>query len=277
MSNNELDKYNEITFDSIKHIDEFGNEYWEARELQKTLKYTEWRNFKKVIEKAIISLETEGSTKEDWLVKVNKPINTGKGKEENIVDYRLSRYICYLIVQNGNPHKKVIALGQKYFAVKTRIQELIEKNYNTLSEDEKRFYNRSITKKGNYLLNKAAKSAGVKNFDKFHNAGYKGLYNGKAADDIARSKGLRYREDILDNMGSDELAANIFRISQAKQKLENDNIKIESEATKVHYKVGKTVRNAIKKTGGTMPEDFPTPNKSLKELAKDKKRKIGTQ
>ncbi len=224
-----------------------------------------------------MSLETEGSKKEDWLVETNKPINTGKGKEESIIDYRLSRYICYLIVQNADPRKNVIALGQKYFAVQTRKQELTEKDYNKLSEEEKRFYNRNITKKGNYLLNQTAKNAGVKNFDKFHNAGYKGLYNGETADDIARRKGLRYREDILDNMESDELAANIFRISQAKQKLENDNIRVENEANKTHYKVGKIVRNAIKKAGGTMPEDLPTPNMSLKELEKKEKRRISVK
>lgn len=270
MSINEIDNYNENTFDSIKHIDEFGNEYWEARELQRVLGYVKWDKFLNAIQKAIISLETEGSKKEDWLLEVGKPIITGKGRREIILDYRLSRYICYLIVQNADPRKKVIAEGQKYFAVKTRIQELTEKDYNVLSEDEKRAYNRSITKKGNYLLNQVAKNAGVKNFDKFHNAGYKGLYNGETADDIARRKGLRYREDILDNMGSDELAANIFRISQAKQKLENDNIKIENEANKTHYQVGKIVRNAIKKAGGTLPESFPTPDKSLKELEKTK-------
>ena len=263
---NELGNYNKSTFDSIKHLDEFNNEYWQARELQKVLGYVEWRKFENVIKKAIISLEKEGSKKEDWVVKVDKPIITGKGKKEIITDYRLSRYICYLIVQNADPRKKVIALGQKYFAIKTRIQELTEEEYEILSEDEKRFYNRNIVKKGNYLLNYAAKNAGVKNFDKFHNAGYKGLYNGETADDIASRKGLRYREDILDNMGSDELAANIFRISQAKQKIDNNNIKVENEANKAHYRVGKIVRDAIKKVGGTMPENLPTPNKSLKEL-----------
>lgn len=172
------------------------------------MEYVDWRKFEKVIEKAVTSLETEGSKREDWLVEVDKPIITGKGKKESIIDYRLSRYICYLIVQNGDPRKKVIAEGQKYFAVKTRIQELMEKDCNKLSEDEKRFYNRSITKKGNCLLNQAAKNAVVKSFDKFHNAGYKGLYNGETADDIAKRKELRYREDILDNMCSEELINN---------------------------------------------------------------------
>ena len=141
-----------------------------------------------------------------------------------------------------------------------------------LTEDEKRFYQRNLTKKGNYSLNQTAKNAGVKNFDRFHNAGYKGLYNGETADDIAKRKGLRYREDILDNMGSDELIANLFRISQTEQKLKRDNIQGEKEAKETHFKVGKEVRNTIKRLGGTMPEDLPTPKKSLKELEKEKTR-----
>ena len=137
-----------------------------------------------------------------------------------------------------------------------------------LTEDEKRFYQRNLTRKSNYSLNQAAKNAGVKNFDRFHNAGYKGLYNGETADNIAKRKGLRYREDILDNMGSDELIANLFRISQTEQKLKKDNIKTEKEANFTHYEVGKKVRKAIADIGGTMPEDLPTPKKSLKQLEK---------
>jgi len=182
---------------------------------------------------------------EDWLVEVNKPIKTGKGKEEIIKDYKLSRYACYLIVQNSDPRKEVVALGQTYFAIQTRRQELTEKEYSNLTEDEKRFYQRNLTKKGNYSLNQVAKNAGVKNFDKFHNAGYKGLYNGETADDIAKRKGLRYREDILDNMGSDELIANLFRISQTEQKLKRDKVRGEKKAKGTHYEVGKEVRNTI--------------------------------
>ena len=267
---NELMLNNSI-FENIKHIDDNGNEYWEARELQRVLQYSEWRNFKKVIDKAIVSAQNSMPIENYWGVEVNKPIMTGKGKAENIIDYKLSRYMCYLIAQNGDSRKKTIALAQTYFAVQTRKQEISEREYSSLTEDEKRFYQRNLTKKGNYSLNQAAKDAGVKNFDKFHNAGYKGLYNGETANDIAKRKGLRYREDILDNMGSDELIANLFRISQTEQKLKRDNVKGEVNANDVHYEVGKKIRNTIKELGGTMPEDYPTPEKSLKVLEKENK------
>ncbi len=270
---NELMLNNSI-FENIKHIDDNGNEYWEARELQRVLQYSEWRNFKKVIDKAIVSAQNSMPIENYWGVEVNKPIMTGKGKAENIIDYKLSRYMCYLIAQNGDSRKKTIALAQTYFAVQTRKQEISEREYSSLTEDEKRFYQRNLTKKGNYSLNQAAKDAGVKNFDKFHNAGYKGLYNGETANDIAKRKGLRYREDILDNMGSDELIANLFRISQTEQKLKRDNVKGEVNANDVHYEVGKKIRNTIKELGGTMPEDYPTPEKSLKVLEKENKNKI---
>ena len=263
-------KYSNNSFENIKHIDDYGNEYWYARELQKVLEYKDWRNFQKVIDKAVISANNSVSSKEDWVVEVNKPIKTGKVKEEIIKDYKLSRYICYLIVQNADPSKEVVALGQTYFAIQTRKQEITEQEYDTLSDDEKRFYQRDLTKKGNYNLNKTAKKAGVKDLARFHNAGYKGLYNGETANDIAKRKGLRYREDILDNMGSEELAANLFRITQTDAKLKRDNVDNEYTANSVHFEVGKKVRNTIKELGGTMPENLPTPDKSLKELEKEK-------
>ena len=264
----EIEKYEEIIFENIKHVDEKGVEYWEARELQLVLEYKEWRKFNNVINKAIIACLNSNNRVDDHFVQVDKTIKMPKGASKLVDDYKLSRYACYLIVQNGDSRKEVIALGQTYFAVQTRKQELIEKEYNDLSEDEKRLYQRDLTRKGNHSLNITAKNAGVKNFDKFHNAGYKGLYNGETADDIAKRKGLRYREDILDNMCSEELAANLFRITQTDSKLKKDNINTEYEANITHYNIGKNIREVIIKNGGTMPEDLPTPDKSLKELKK---------
>ncbi len=263
--------YTNNIFENIKHVDECGNEYWLARDLSKVLEYKDWRNFQKVIDKAITSAQNSVSFEENWIVEITKPIKTGKGKEEFIKDYKLTRYICYLIVQNADPSKEVVAMGQTYFAIQTRKQEITEQEYDSLSDDDKRFYQRRLTKQGNYTLQKVATSAGVKNMAEFHNAGYKGLYNGETADDIFKRKKLRYREDILDNMNEDELIANLFRINQTKQKLLRDNVKGEKEAKDVHYEVGKKVRKAIADIGGMMPEEMPTPKKSLKELEKEKK------
>ena len=268
---NELEKINETIFESIKHVDDDGNEYWYARELQKVLEYKRWDKFYNVIESAQVACSISNNNVLDHFSQVGKMVDIGSNTSRNIVDYKLSRYACYLIAQNGDSRKKVIALPQTYFAIQTRKQELLELEYNSLTEDEKRFYQRDLTKKGNYFLNQTAKKAGVKNFDKFHNAGYKGLYNGETANDIAKRKGLRCREDILDNMGSEELAANLFRITQTDAKLKKDNIIGEGNANEVHYEVGKKVRNAIADIGGTMPEELPTPDKSLKELEKENK------
>ena len=266
---NEIKEYTEKLFEDIKHIDDEGNEYWHARELMPLLEYSKWENFNNVIKKALIAYRNSNKDDSYWLPEVRKPIITGKGKEEYIIDYKLSRYICYLIVQNGNPKKKMVALGQTYFAIQTRKQELSEKEYNELSEVEKRLYRRNQARKGNFNLNKTAVKSGVKDLARFHNAGYKGLYNGETADDIFKRKKLRYREDILDNMGSEELADNIFRIAQTDAKLKRENVDNEYTANSVHFEVGKEIRNSIKRLGGTMPEDLPTPNKSLKELERD--------
>ncbi len=263
-----LTKYNESIFESIKHIDEYGNEYWEARELQKTLEYKDWRNFDKVLQKAITACSLSNINILEQFVEVNKPIVGGNGNIQYVKDYKLSRYACYLIVQNADSNKEVVALGQTYFAVQTRKQELTELEYESLSEDKKRLYQRNLTKKGNYSLNQTAKKAGVKNFGEFHNAGYKGLYNGETADDIAKRKGLRYREDILDNMGSEELVDNLFRITHTESKIKRENIKTEIDAKQTHYEMGKSIRNFIKSQNGTMPENLPTPEKSIKELEK---------
>ena len=271
MKEKEIKEINYSVFENIKHIDNEGNEYWDARELMIVLKYTKWENFKKVIDKAIISCKSSNNNVSEHFPDVRKVLEVGNRAKMIVNDYKLSRYACYLIAQNADSRKKVVALAQTYFAMQTRKMELLERNYNSLSEDEKRLYQRSLTKKGNYSLNQAAKEVGVKNFDKFHNAGYKGLYNGETADDIAKRKGLRYREDILDNMGSEELAANLFRITQTEAKLGRESIMGENDANNVHFTVGKNVREAIKKNGSVMPENLPTPNKSLKELEKDDK------
>lgn len=271
---NKIEINKEKTFEDIKHIDDFGNEYWYARELMIALEYKKWERFNNVIKAAKIACEQSNFLVSDHFPEVGKMIELAKGAKRKILDYQLSRYACYLIVQNADPRKKTVALGQTYFAVQTRKQELTEKEYSKLTEDEKRFYQRNLTKKGNYSLNQVAKKVGVKNFDKFHNAGYKGLYNGETANDIAKRKKLRYREDILDNMGSEELAANLFRITQTESKLKRENISTENEANQTHYNIGKNIREVIAKNGGIMPEDLPTPKKSLKELEKENKNKI---
>ena len=269
---NEIKEYTEKVFEDIKHVDEFGNEYWLAREFQKVLEYTQWRRFENVINKAKLACENSNIQVNDHFADVGKMVDIGSNTKRITKDYRLTRYACYLIAQNGDVRKEVIALAQTYFAIQTRKQELSEKEYNELSEVEKRLYRRNQARKGNYNLNQTAVKSGVKDLARFHNAGYKGLYNGETADDIFKRKKLRYREDILDNMGSEELADNIFRIAQTDAKLKRDNVDNEYTANSVHYEVGKKVRNTIKELGGTMPEDLPTPNKSLKELEKETKK-----
>ena len=266
---NEISNYNENVFENIKHVDDYGNEYWYARELQTMLGYKEWRLFSAVIEKAQIACSQSNNQINSNFGVYPKIVKTGVSTK-NIIDYKLSRYACYLIVQNANPKFETVALGQTYFAIQTRKQELTEKEYSMLTEDEKRLYRRKQTKDGNKILYKIAREKGVKNIDRFTNAGYKGLYNGETADDIAKRKGLRYREDILDNMGSTELGANIFRITQTEALLEKQEEPNEQVATNTHYKVGKAVRDTIKNLGGTMPEDLPTPKRSLKEIEKEK-------
>lgn len=268
--------YNEAIFESIKHVNEYGQEFWYARELQKALEYTEWRNFTKPLNKAMDACEASEIEVSDHFVEVNKTSVMPKGGERIIDDYELSRYACYLIVMNGDPRKEVIALGQTYFAVKTRQQELIEQ-YDELSEDEKRIAIRSEMKRHNAMLADAAHDAGVVepiDYAIFQNYGYQGLYGGLKAADIRRRKGLKDKADILDHMGSTELAANLFRATQTEEKLRRDNIKGKNNANKTHYEVGKKVRQTIADLGGTMPEDLPTPDKSIKQLEKEQRSKL---
>ena len=253
---NEIQNYTESIFENIKHVDEDGNEYWYARELQKVLEY------KEIIEKSKITCSNSKYKVSDNFADVGKIVKTGIATK-TIDDYKLSRYACYLIVQNGDSRKEVIALGQTYFVIQTRKQELLE----NLSEDEKRIIIRNKVKKGNLGLNKTAINSGVKNLAEFHNAGYKGLYNGETANDIFK-KNLNYREDILDNMGSVELTNNLFRIIQTDDKLKRDKVDNEYAANNTHYMVGKEVRKTIERLGGTMPEELPIPKSNIKELDK---------
>lgn len=275
MSENEIILKTEKTFEDIKHTDENGNEYWYARELMIALEYSKWGNFKGVISKAIQSCENSNISVFDHFAKTGKTVPMPSGAKPKIIeDYKLSRYACYLIAQNGSPTKKQIALAQTYFAVKTRQQELTEEEYKLLSEDERRLYNRTIVKNRNKYLFDTAKSSGVKDYGKFNNAGYKGLYNGETAEDIAKRKGLKNNQPILDYMGSAELGANIFRITQTDALLKDNNVNNETDACNTHNKVGKAVRKAIAEVGGTMPENLPTPEKSVKELEKEKKKRL---
>ncbi|MGL4483833.1 MAG: DNA damage-inducible protein D [Anaerovoracaceae bacterium] len=265
-----LKKYSEGTFEKIKHINEEGEEFWYARELQEILEYSEWRNFLKIIDKAKQACKASDFNVLYYFVDVNKIVKTGVASKE-ISDIQLSRYACYLIVMNGDPRKEVIALGQTYFAVKTRQQEIID-NYEELSENQKRIAIRNEIISHNKALAAAAKEAGVLEpveYAIFQNYGYKGLYGGMDMKKIHMHKGLKKSQQILDYMGSSELAANLFRATQTEEKLRKENIKGKQKANDTHYQVGKKVRKTIKELGGTMPEEQPTPEKSVKKLAKE--------
>ncbi len=274
--NNEIARYSEETFESIKHVNEYGNEFWYARELQSILEYTEWRNFQKLIEKAQTACENSDMAVDECFVEVNKTSPMPNGGVKLIDDYILSRYACYLIVMNGDPRKEVIAVGQTYFAVKTRQQELID-HYDELSEDQKRLAIRKEMKAHNKSLAEAAQKAGViKSYDFaiFQNYGYQGLYGGLGAKEIHARKGLKENEQILDHMGSTELAANLFRATQTDEKLRRENIRGKEKANQTHYEVGRKVRQTIAELGGTMPEDLPTPEKSIKQIESEQKKRL---
>ncbi len=273
---NEIARYSEETFESIKHVNEYGNEFWYARELQSILEYTEWRNFQKLIEKAQTACENSDMAVDECFVEVNKTSPMPNGGVKLIDDYILSRYACYLIVMNGDPRKEVIAVGQTYFAVKTRQQELID-HYDELSEDQKRLAIRKEMKAHNKSLAEAAQKAGViKSYDFaiFQNYGYQGLYGGLGAKEIHARKGLKENEQILDHMGSTELAANLFRATQTDEKLRRENIRGKEKANQTHYEVGRKVRQTIAELGGTMPEDLPTPKKSIRQIESEQKKRI---
>ena len=272
-----IQEYSEKIFENIKNINEYGAEFWYARDLQKILEYKEWRNFNKVVNKAKDACENSKNDVSDHFVEVNKMINLPKGAKREINDIMLSRYACYLIVQNGDPKKEVIALGQTYFAMQTRKQEL-QDEFEKLDEDKKRVAIRRELKEHNKHLANAAKNAGVETpqeYAIFQNFGYMGLYGGLKARDIHKKKGLKKSEKILDYMGSTELAANLFRATQTEEKLRRENIRGKKEANNTHYEVGKKVRKTIEELGGTMPEDLPTPDKPVKEIEKEQKKLKG--
>lgn len=274
MSPNDIINYNESVFESIRHINEYGQEFWYARELQKVLEYSQWRRFHDVIGRAKSACENSGLDTTDHFVDVGKMVDIGSGAEREIEDIALSRYACYLIVQNSDPRKEVIALGQTYFAVKTRQQELIE-DYDRLSEEQKRLAIRREMIEHNKSLAEAAQMAGViepKDYAIFQNKGYQGLYGGLGVKEIHARKGLKKNEKILDHMGSTELAANLFRATQTDEKLRRENITGKAAANQAHYEVGRKVRQTIAELGGTMPEDLPTPDKSIRQIEREQRR-----
>lgn len=259
-------------FEDIKQARVDGTEFWNARELALVLDYNKWENFANVIKRAKIACENSGHSVLDHFPEVRKMIELAKGAQRYVVDYELSRYACYLIVQNGDPRKEVIALGQTYFAIQTYRQEVAD-CFNELDEDSRRLVVRGDIKQWNQLLAETARNAGVitnEEFAIFQNAGYMGLYGGMTVDDIHKKKGLAVGQKILDYMGSTELIANLFRISQTEEKLRKDSVDDATTATSVHHAVGREVREAIEKIGGTMPEDLPTPEKSVAQLEKER-------
>lgn len=272
---NQIEHSNLSTFEKIKRIDEEGVEFWSARDLSKVLDYSEYRNFKPVIEKAKEACENSGEDINDHFVEFHEMVKIGSGAERGFDDgIKLSRYACYLIVQNADPAKEVVALGQTYFAVQTRIQEIQKmEEYNQLSsEDEKRLFLRNEMVKHNIHLAAAAKDAGVikpLDYAVFQNHGYMGLYGGLDAKGIHNIKRLKKSQQILDHMGSTELAANLFRATQTEEKLRNDNIKGKINANKTHFEVGAKVRQTIQELGGTMPENLPVAD-SIKKIEKEK-------
>ena len=274
---NELEIYKEQNFEEIKHINEEGMEYWYARELAKILEYTEWRNFFKVINKSITACKNSNNNPKYHFVEINKMVKLGSGAERKVEDFILTRYACYLIVQNADSSKQVVALGQTYFAIQTRKQELLDDKIKNLSENQKRIKLRNEVKEGNKILSDTVYEIGArtnKEFAKFHNEGYKGLYGGETAKAIKKRKGIDEKDDILDYMGNTELAANWFRITQADEMLKRDKIDTLEEANRTHNKAGKEVRKTMMRLSGIKPEELPTPEKSIKQIEKDEKIKI---
>ena len=263
------------SFENTKRISVDGTEFWYARELADVLEYVQWRNFSKVLARAMLACKNSGYKVSDHFAEVSKIVEAGVTSKP-VIEYKLSRYACYLIVQNGDPRKEIIALGQTYFAIQTRRQEVAD-YFNQLDEDNKRLVIRGDIKQWNQMLAEAAHNAGVitdEEYATFQNAGYMGLYGGMKVEDIHKKKGLKKNEKILDFMSSTELIANLFRISQTEEKLKKDKTATADEANEIHFLVGKEVRGTIERVGGTMPEDIPVPEKSITEVEKEQLKKL---
>jgi DNA-damage-inducible protein D len=291
MSNLNVKEYQ--GFEQIKQTDDEGNEFWYARELAPVLEYVQWRNFQKVIDKAMLACRNSGINISDHFSEVSKtvemPLKPQKNelnfgfaevsKTKKIVDYRLSRYACYLIVQNGDPRKEIIATGQTYFAIQTRRAE-VANCFNQLDEDNKRLVVRGDVKQWNQMLAEAARNAGViseEEFAAFQNSGYMGLYGGETVTNIHKRKNLKPKEKILDFMNSQELVANLFRISLAEEKIRIENIQGTGEANKTHNQVGQEVRNTIQRVNGVLPENQPTPDKSIEDVQREQLKRLKEQ
>jgi len=274
--NDNIEQTHHKSFEDIKQIDKNGNEFWYARALGKLLGYSDFRNFTNVIEKAKEACTNSGQDISEHIVEANEQLNFGQGAEQSYHSWVLSRYACYLIVQNADPSKPIVANGQTYFALQTRRQELKDDEmFTQLKEDEKRFFLRNELKEHNKQLVDTAFKSGVEtslDFAIFQNHGYKGLYGGLDAKGIHHKKGLKKSHKILDYMGSTELAANLFRATQAEEKLKKDGIHDKHSANQTHHEVGKKVRQTIKELDGTMPEDLDVPNKSIAKIEKEQKK-----
>ena len=270
MSNKDIEKRYHATFEELKQFTVDHAEFWYARDLQIALDYSSWDKFKRVIQKAVSACENSDQPSVNHFSQVGKMVNIGSGSQREVEDFQLSRYACYLIVQNGDPSKPVIANGQTYFAIQTRRQELADDDvFKRLKEEEKRLFLRNKMRVHNKQLVETAHQAGVEttlDFAIFQNHGYQGLYGGLDAKGIHQHKGLKKTQHILDNMGSTELAANLFRATQTDEKLRRENVQGKTRANKTHFDVGKKVRQTIKELGGTMPEDLPKPEEDLKKL-----------
>lgn len=270
MTDSPVSRQHHASFEGLRQLDDAGNEYWQARQLAKALDYSEYRHFLPVVERAKEACGKSSQSITDHFEDVLEMVDIGSGARRQLPDIRLSRYACYLIVQNGDPSKPVIANGQTYFAIQTRRQELANDNaFGQLSEDEKRLAIRNELAQHNKYLAAAAAEAGVESgldFAVFQDHGYRGLYGGLGAKAIHARKGLKKSQKILDHMGSTELAANLFRATQTEEKLRRDGVKGKQEANQTHLAVGRKVRETIGELGGTMPEDLPTPERSIQQL-----------